>query len=498
VADEASGDGDLGKRDHREDARDRDLGKRDHREDARGGEEPRRDKSDGDTPPFPVDAATMAVLETLWQHGHAAYLVGGGVRDALLGRPVADWDVATDATPERILEIFPDGNYQNRFGTVQAQGLEITTFRREHRYADHRRPDSVTFSDDIYEDLARRDLTINAIAWGRRGRGSPARSVDPADGRRDLEARLVRAVGDPRQRFDEDALRLLRAIRIAASLGFSIEPITLGAIRSHASDIGWVSEERVAAEVRRMLVADRPSRAFHLLRETGILAHVLPELDALAEGHGSGSQIGVEPDVQDSLERTLHTLDVVAATAPGHERLALAALLAATGATSARTALDRLRVASRDADAVVTLIEAARTPYAVEWRDADVRRFMAGVPAELLDDVLVLRQARTADDAAAAGLERHLSERIRGQRAAGAPLSLAELAVDGRDLRERLGIPEGPLIGRILDRLLQEVIEQPTLDQEATLLTRASLIRDELRDEFADAGRSASRPARKE
>ena len=113
----------------------------------------------------------MDVLETLWQNGHAAYLVGGGVRDALLGRTVADWDVATDARPERILEVFPGGTYENRFGTVQARGLEITTFRREHRYADHRRPDSVTFSDDVYEDLARRDLTINAIAWGTRGQG---------------------------------------------------------------------------------------------------------------------------------------------------------------------------------------------------------------------------------------------------------------------------------------------------------------------------------------
>ena len=128
-------------------------------------------------PPFAVEPEVMAVLETLWRNDHAAYLVGGGVRDALLGLPGSDWDVATDARPERILEVFPGGTYENRFGTVLARGLEITTFRRDHRYADHRRPDSVTFSDDVYEDLARRDLTINAIAWGRRGSGDggPAR-----------------------------------------------------------------------------------------------------------------------------------------------------------------------------------------------------------------------------------------------------------------------------------------------------------------------------------
>ena len=161
--------------------------------------------------------------------------MGGGVRDALLGLPVSDWDVATDARPERILKVFPGGTYENRFGTVLARGLEITTFRREHRYADHRRPDSVTFSDDIYEDLARRDLTINAIAWGRRGPAMAARLVDPADGQGDLRAHLVRAVGDPSRRFDEDALRLLRVVRIAAKLDFAIEPVTWAAMVTHAA-----------------------------------------------------------------------------------------------------------------------------------------------------------------------------------------------------------------------------------------------------------------------
>ena len=156
------------------------------------------------------------MLDTLWRAGHGGYLVGGGVRDALLGMPVSDWDIATDARPERILRVFPGSSYQNRFGTVLARGLEITTFRRDHRYADHRRPDTVTFSQDIFEDLARRDLTINAIAWGRRGPEAGSRLVDPADGQGDLQARLVRAVGDPVRRFDEDALRLLRAVRIAA------------------------------------------------------------------------------------------------------------------------------------------------------------------------------------------------------------------------------------------------------------------------------------------
>ena len=310
-----------------------------------------------DDPPFPVAAAALAVLGTLWHAGHGAYLVGGGVRDALLGLPVSDWDVATDARPERCLRIFPGSSYQNRFGTVLARGIEVTTFRRDHRYADHRRPDSVTFSSDIFEDLARRDLTINAIAWGRRGPEAGDRLVDPADGQGDLQARLVRAVGDPDRRFDEDALRLLRAVRIAARLEFDIEPVTLDAMRAHAADIAWVSEERIGAEVRRMLDAPSPSRAIRLMREAGILGATLPELDALPV---------------DDLEQTLAALDAVVRAGPADERLSMAALLAPVGPAAARTALERLRVGSRDAAAFEAgaqqhqrLVKIRRQPAAV-------------------------------------------------------------------------------------------------------------------------------------
>lgn len=444
-------------------------------------------------PPFPVAPAAMSVLDALWQAGYGAYLVGGSVRDALLSLPVSDWDVATDARPERILRIFPGSNYQNRFGTVLARGIEVTTFRRDHRYADHRRPDSVTFSSDIFEDLARRDLTINAIAWGRRGPDGAARLVDPADGQGDLEAGLVRAVGDPGRRFEEDALRLLRAVRIAARLDFTIEPMTLEAMRAHAADIAWVSEERIGAEVRRMLVAQPPSRAIRLMRQAGILATTLPELDELAGA---------------DLERALTTLDAVGREEPGvareerdAERLALTALLEPLGPAGARTVLGRLRVGGRDADAVVALIEAAAPAYDAAWSDADVRRYMGSVPAQLLDDLLSLRAAG-ASDATGRTLESQLRTRIAAQHATAAPLSLADLAIDGRDLREMLGIPEGPAIGTILERLLDDVIDEPALNTRTTLLTRASLRLDELiqagRSEAShgpgDAGRGSADP----
>ena len=437
---------------------------------------------DTERPPFPVHPEVLSVLGVLWEQGHGGYLVGGGVRDALLGLPVNDWDIATDARPETIMRVFPGSSYQNRFGTVLARGLEITTFRRDHRYADHRRPDTVTFSQDIFEDLARRDLTINAIAWGRRGPDAAARIVDPADGQGDLAARLVRAVGDPARRFDEDALCLLRAVRIAAKLDFVIEPMTRAARVANAADVEWVSEERIGSEVRRMLAADEPSRGIRLMAETGILATTLPELDAL-----SGS----------ATARTLVTLDDIAAEHPGQERLALAALLGELGPDRARSVLLRLRLASREAEAVAQITAAAPEPYDRSWTDPEVRRYMGRVPAELLPELLKVRAARAqavvADDPDAPAREIELAERVGRQEAAASPLTLAALAVDGRDLRETLGLPEGPVIGAILERLLADVIEDPTLNTRLTLLTRASLILEETMGR-RDAAGSPGRP----
>lgn len=433
---------------------------------------------DSERPPFSVPAHVISVLETLWQAGFGGYLVGGGVRDALLGLPVSDWDVATDARPQRILRTFPGSSYQNRFGTVLARGLEITTFRRDHRYADHRRPDSVIFSQDIFEDLARRDLTINAIAWGRRGPGSAARMVDPADGQGDLEARLVRAVGDPVRRFDEDALRLLRAVRIAARLDFVIEPMTRAAMEAHATDVEWVSEERISSELRGMLDSAVPSRAFRLMAETGILGTTLPEIDELPGP---------------TFERVLAALDIAAGTHPGQERLALATLLAESAPERVHAVLLRLRLGMREADAVATLVAAAAEPYATTWTDADVRRYMGRVPPALLAELLQLRAVRAtaaADEGhEAPASEIELAERVGREEAADRPLTLSQLAVDGRDLRDTLGLPEGPVIGRILERLMADVIEDPLLNTRLTLLTRASLLLEELMQQGDIAGR---------
>ncbi|HEX2470534.1 MAG TPA: hypothetical protein VHK05_08090, partial [Candidatus Limnocylindrales bacterium] len=236
-----------------------------------------------DAGPPPVDpasatpAAVHDLLRTLWSAGHAAYVVGGSLRDTLLGRPASDWDLATSAPPEATTALFPGSVYENQFGTVavrtrdRAVGeVEITTMRSDHEYADHRRPHRVEFGDSIELDLARRDFTVNAIAWGAEP-GTEPRLVDPYGGRDDLAARSLRAVGDPSTRFGEDALRMVRAVRLAATLDFTIEPATLAAIQDRAELVRHLSGERIAAEMRKLLGAPRPSVGLRLLSDTGLL-----------------------------------------------------------------------------------------------------------------------------------------------------------------------------------------------------------------------------------
>jgi tRNA nucleotidyltransferase (CCA-adding enzyme) len=403
------------------------------------------------------------VLERLWAAGHAAHVVGGSVRDALLGIPTGDWDVATDARPERILELFPGGTYENRFGTVLVDGVEVTTFRREHRYADHRRPDRVVFSDSLDEDLARRDFTVNAIAWGRAAGSAETGFVDPHHGRADLRAGVLRAVGDPEARFEEDALRLLRAARIAAATGLRIEPSTLRAMSARAADAAWVSAERVGSEVRRMLAARPPSTGLRILGDTGVLRHVLPELAAAR------------------LDHALAATDAAAERSPGDEGAVLAALLHDVPAgpgrarTPLRRALDRLRVPVREARRLERIVAAWRSGPPAGEGDEDLRRYVRRVGPDVIDAVLRLREAHEVAsglDPGTSGLS-GLRARIEAQRAAGVALAVGDLAVDGDDLQGALGLGPGPAIGRLLDALLERVIVDPGLNRREALLAEA-------------------------
>jgi tRNA nucleotidyltransferase (CCA-adding enzyme) len=444
-----------------------------------------RELSIGDLPGGVVD-----VLATLAGAGHEVVLVGGCVRDRLLGVAHVDWDVATSARPELVAGLLPGTTWENRFGTVTVVGpprVEITSYRAEGTYGDRRRPDDVRFGVSLNEDLARRDFTVNAMAW--LPTDLPAGLgllVDPFGGERDLGARVLRTVGDPRDRFEEDALRLIRACRLAARYDLDIEASTEAAIMELAGSAAGVSGERVRDELLRMLALDdRPSRCFLLLERLGLLGVILPELAALR----GVPQAKLVPG--DALDHTLRAVDA----APGEDPdLRMAALLhdlgkASTlrdghfigheevGADMADAVLRRLRFPRPRASRIVGAIRHHMYDYESEWTDAAVRRFirrLTGVDRELL---FALRRAD--NDASGVGdigrrnqgeLEARIAEQLEGQQAL---LVHRRLAIDGDDLQRELGLRPGPELGAILEHLTELVVEDPSRNERETLLRLA-------------------------
>lgn len=429
-----------------------------------------------------------ALLERLWSHGQAAYVVGGSLRDVLLGREPADWDLATDARPDRVLAIFPGSVYENRFGTVAVREgddeHEITTFRTDHEYADFRRPHRVEFGDRLEDDLARRDFTVNALAWGASSAAHPVPAlVDPFGGAADIERRVLRAVGEPSKRFEEDALRMVRAVRLAAALDFGIEPATLAAIRDHAPLVQHLSGERIAAELQKLLAAERPSVGLRLAAQTGILDVISADLAA---------QRGIAQNKVDGEDLWDHTLRSVDAAPASRPVVRLAALLhdigkpatiddgpfrghEVVGAAIAAAFLERLHMPKAATDRVVHLVRQHMFTYDPDWGDAGIRRFIKRVGRASLDDLFAVRAADSIGSGlpADAGRLDELRRRVHEQLAAAAVLDRSGLAIDGTDLMTELGVPQGPTLGRILDRLLEQVIADPALNDRASLLLLA-------------------------
>jgi tRNA nucleotidyltransferase (CCA-adding enzyme) len=436
-----------------------------------------------------VPAGVIAVLDRLNDAGHAAFVVGGSLRDALgSGRAPHDWDLATDALPERLVELLHPAVYENRFGTVAVRRdddvFEITTFRTEHDYADFRRPHRVEFGTDVLADLARRDFTVNAIAWGRgAGEVGERHLVDPSGGRADLAARLLRAVGDPGARFREDALRMVRAVRLAATLEFEIEPATLAAIRANAELVAHLSGERVGAELEKLLAAQQPSVGLRLAEETGLLAVIAPDL-ALQRGIAQNKVPG-----EDLWDHTMRTVDAVPASRPVVRLAALVhdigkpSTLAdghfhhheVVGARLAEAWLRRLRFPRAAAEDVVHLVRHHMFWADPGLSDAAIRRFLKRVGPRHLDNLFALRRA---DDIGSAMPPDdpdvlRFRARLEAELAAEAALDRYALVIDGDDLMLELGLEPGPRLGRMLDGLVERVITDPAQNERATLLLLA-------------------------
>ena len=436
----------------------------------------------GDAVPPPV----KRVMEGLDSLGHSAHLVGGCVRDLLLGRDPDDWDVATSALPREVLKAFPRTHPTGlEHGTVTVisgeLAVEVTTYRTEGEYADFRRPDSVTFADDVTLDLARRDLTFNAMALTPEGR-----LVDPHGGLKDLTRGLIRAVGDPRKRFREDALRLLRAVRFSAQLGFAIEPETLRALEENSGLLSHIARERVREEVVRILLSPRPEQGFRLLQETGLLRQFWPELE---EG------VGLEQNPHHAYTVFQHSLKALASVPPDL-CLRLAALLhdvakprcltvdeegqrrffhhEQVGAGMTRDMLERLRFDRQTIKQTVHLIRHHMALHHYpDMTDAAIRRLLRRVGVENIDDLVALRKAdRRASGTKQAPLSRgarRLLSRIEKVLAEDSAFSLKDLAVDGHDVMRVGGLEPGPRVGRILECLLEMVLEDPSLNQRELL-----------------------------
>ncbi len=425
------------------------------------------------------------VLRRLEGAGYQAVLVGGCVRDLILGREVQDWDVATDALPERVRALFPrtvpTGIEHGTVTVVTKEGnVEVTTFRVESAYSDYRHPDQVAFTRDLRQDLGRRDFTINAMALDLAGR-----LHDPFGGRHDLESRRLRAVGDPQARFREDPLRLMRLVRFAAELDFRPEEETMEAARRAAPLLRHISAERIRDELSRILLSERPDFGLQLCLELGLLKVFLPELE---EG------VGVAQNVHHAYDVWTHALKATAAIPPRLE-LRLAALLhdvakprclreengerhfynhELVGAAMVERILRRLKFDRRTIERVVHLV---RHHMALHYQrgmtDAAIRRLINRVGLENMDDLLALRRA----DREASGVKRgpvsrgtaRLLRRVEKVLAEDAAFGLGDLAVDGHDVMRIAGIEPGPEVGHILRRLLEAVLEDPKLNTRPAL-----------------------------
>jgi poly(A) polymerase/tRNA nucleotidyltransferase (CCA-adding enzyme) len=428
------------------------------------------------------------------RQGFQCYLVGGAIRDMLIGRRLTDFDVATDALPEQVQDLFrrviPTGI---KHGTVtvlfQGTRFEVTTFRIDREYLDGRRPDSVVFTPSIEEDLKRRDFTINAMAYDLAGR----RLLDPHGGREDLRQGVLRAIGVPLERFLEDGLRPLRACRFAAQFGFTIEPETFAAIPSSLDTVRKVSAERIREELVRLLAAPEPSIGFRLMRRSGLLALLLPELDAASGVEQRGRQPGT-PALHcfDVLEHSMRSCD---AAPPANFVVRLAALLHDIGkpqtlersesgdlkfhghelasAELTEGLLRRLRFSNEAIRRTCHLVRNHMYNYTDQWSDAAVRRLVARVGEENLPDLLALRRADqigtcgdTTPSASLIAFEKRLEQVLAGAHA----FSLKDLAVDGDALMAALGLPPGPKIGILLAQLLDSVLADPSMNERERLL----------------------------
>ncbi|MBI2420493.1 MAG: CCA tRNA nucleotidyltransferase [Candidatus Levybacteria bacterium] len=442
-----------------------------------------------------IPEKVLKVYQKLQKSGYKTYLVGGCVRSILLDIPVKDWDFTTEASPQEIQKIFPDSFYDNSFGTVgvatnheKYKIIEVTTFRSEGKYFDKRHPEKVEWGKTIEEDLKRRDFTINAIAI--EIIDDEVKIIDPFGGKDDLSKKIIKAVGNPAERFKEDALRLMRAIRIATELDFQIEENTWKEIQNDSSLIIHIAGERIRDELLRILSSNNPTQGVLILRDSGLLKQIIPEL---LEGIGISQARPGRHHKDDVFTHNLLSLKFCPAKDP---IVLLAALLhdvgkpycmgkdenglvifynhEIVGAKIAWEICDRLRLSKKDKERVVNLIRWHMFSVDDKITDAAVRRFIRRVGVENVKDMMDLR----IGDRLGGGTQTAESWRLKlfktrvEKELSPKPFSMEDMAIDGNDVMRELNLKPGPQIGKILQTLFEEVDEDLSKNNKNYLIKR--------------------------
>lgn len=484
----------------------------------------------------------LQISEILRQNKYKAYLVGGCLRDLLTDSEPKDWDIATDALPEIVHQLFPDSVYENSFGTVgiktdslnpKLKIVEVTTFRTEGAYSDKRRPDEVKFVKNIEDDLARRDFTVNAMAFDLELASASGdvdseelELIDPYDGQTDLSNEIIKAVGDAGERFREDALRLMRAVRFHAQLGFAIEKKTLSALKAESQLLEHIAKERIRDELSKLVMTSRATEGVEMLRESGLLKYILPEL---LDGVGCEQNqhhiydvythnlksfeysVKKEASLTVRLASLLHDVGKPATRAwkdtptgkktqkgkagdwtfYGHQ---------VVGARIASQMLERLHFSNDIIEDVYLLVYEHMFVYDPEVVTlAGVRRLLARVGQDHIDDLIKVREA----DRIGSGVPKAQPYRLRYllamlEKVKTDPISAKMLKINGNDLMKDLKLEPSQKLGRIISVLLEDVLADPECNEKEWLLARAKELgafTDAQLDEMAGAAKTRAQEA---
>jgi poly(A) polymerase/tRNA nucleotidyltransferase (CCA-adding enzyme) len=439
---------------------------------------------------FNIPKEVADIIKKLEENNYQAFLVGGCVRDLLMKREPKDWDIATDAKPEEIQKLFPDSVYENQFGTVGIKTesknptlkvVEVTTFRLEGKYTDQRHPDEIKFAKTVEEDLARRDFTINAMAL-------KTDLVDPFNGQKDLKDKIIRTVRKPEERFNEDALRLMRAVRFATELNFEIEEKTATAIKEKANLLSVIAKERIRDELEKIIISEKAAEGIKKLAELNLLSHIIPELN---EGIGVSQN---KHHIYEVFDHNVRSLDYAAKKNYSLE-IRLAALLhdvakprtkrgegseatfynhEMVGAKMTRKILERLRFSKEVIEKTTHLVRYHLFYYNVgEVTEAGVRRFLHRVGPGNVADLIKVREA----DRIGSGVPKAVPYKLRHllfmiEKVKQDPVSAKMLVVDGNEVIKIGQLEPSPKVGKILAILLDEILENPEKNIKNNLESR--------------------------